>query len=184
MFTRNRVFKHKGVVSNLHVSCNGLGKMWASYIFHFLQRILTSTHMKKFNIFLQNMSRCSTFTFQVSIVSKWLSKHISTKVSFKITIRKRHVYIDIRWPWKWNQYFYLGIWEDESSKIIFLPSFQLVTRLNSQKRNETRLLKNSDTLICIWLFAFPIGIIQVSTPENEVFYFISVPFTITDLQPL
>ena len=51
---------------------------------------------------------------------KWLAKHISTKVSFKITIRKRHVYIDICWPWKWNQYLYLGIWEDERSKIIFL----------------------------------------------------------------
>ena len=66
------------------------------------------------------MSRCPTFTFQVSIISKWLGKHISTKVSFKITIRNRHVYIDIRWPWKWNQYFYLGIWEDERSKKIFL----------------------------------------------------------------
>jgi len=80
------------------------------------------------------MSRCPTFTLQVSIMSKWLAKHIITKVSFKITIRKRHVYIFIRWPWKWNQYFYLGFWEDERSKIIFLPSFQLVTRLNSQKR--------------------------------------------------
>ena len=35
LFTRNRVFKHKVIVSNLHVCCNGLGKMWASYIFHF-----------------------------------------------------------------------------------------------------------------------------------------------------
>ena len=92
------------------------------------------------------MSRCPTFTFQVSIMSKWLAKHISTKVSFKITITKRHVYIDIRWPWKWNQYFYLGIWEDERSKIIFLPSFQLVTRLNSQKKNETSLLINPDKI--------------------------------------
>ena len=69
------------------------------------------------------MSRCPTINFQLSIMTKWLAKHISTKVSFKITIRKRHVYIDIRWPWKWNQYFYLGIWENERSKIIFLPSF-------------------------------------------------------------
>ena len=79
-----------------------------------------------------------------------------TQVSFKITIRKKHVYIDIRWPWKWNQYFYLAIWEDERSKIILLPSFQLVTRLNSQNRNETSLLMNSYTLICIWILAFPI----------------------------
>ena len=130
------------------------------------------------------MSRCPTFTYQVSIMSKWLAKHISTKVSFKITIRKRHVHIDIRWPWKWNQYFYFGIIEDERSKIIFLPSFQLVTRLNSKNRNETSLLMNSDPLICIWILAFPIVIFQVSTPRKWSFLLISVLFTITDLQPL
>ena len=127
------------------------------------------------------MSRCPTFNFQVSIMSKWLAKHISTKVSFKITIRKRNVYIDIRWPWKWNQDFYSGIWEDERSKIIYLPSFQLVTRLNSQNRNETILLMNTDTLICTLILAFPIGIIQVSTPWKWNIYFISVPYTFTDL---
>ena len=122
------------------------------------------------------MSRCPTFTFQDSIMSKWLANHISTKVSFKITIRKRHVHIDIRWPWKWNQYFYLGIWENERSKIIFLPSFQLVTRLNSQNRNESILLMNCDTLIGIWILTLAIGIIQVSTPWKWSFilYFISL----------
>ena len=45
-FTRNRVFEHKEVVSNLDVCSNGLGKMWASYIFRFTTRILTSTIMK------------------------------------------------------------------------------------------------------------------------------------------
>ena len=114
------------------------------------------------------MSRCPTFTFQVSIMSKGLAKHISTKVSFKITIRKRHVNIDF--PWTWKQYFYLGFWEVERSKIIFLPSFQLVTLLNSQNRNETSLLMNSDTLICIWILAFPIGIFQVSTPRKWSFF--------------
>ena len=117
------------------------------------------------------MSRCPTFTFQVSIISKWLAKHISTKVSFKITITKRHVYIDIRWPWKWKQYFYLVIWEDERFKLIFFPSFQLVTPLRSLNRNENSLLMNSDTLICIWMLAFPIGIIQVSTPRKWSFLF-------------
>ena len=127
------------------------------------------------------MSRCPTLTFQVSIMSKWLAKHISNKVSFKITIGKRHVHIDIRWHWKWNQYFYLGIREDERSKIIFLLSFQLVTRLNSQNRNETSLLKKSDTLICIWILAFPIGIIQVSTPRKWGFLLYISPYMITDL---
>ena len=112
------------------------------------------------------MTRCPTFNFQVSVMSKLLAKNIRTKVSFEITIRKIHVYIDFRWPWKWNQYFYLAIWEDKRSKIIFLPSFQLVTRFNSQNRNETSLLMNSDTLICIWILAFPIGVIQVSTPRK------------------
>ena len=115
------------------------------------------------------MSACSTFTFQFSIMSKRLAKHINTKVSFKITIRKRHVYTDIRWPWKWNQYFYLRIWEDERSEIILLPTYQLVTRLNSQNRNETSLLMISDTLICIWILEIPVGIIQVSTPRKWIF---------------
>jgi len=83
------------------------------------------------------VTRCPTFTFQLSITSKWLAKHIITKVSFKFTIRKRNVYIDIAWPWIWNQYFYLGILNDDHSKIIVLPSFQSVTRINSQNRNET-----------------------------------------------
>ena len=70
----------------------------------------------------------------------------------------------------------MGIWNDEGTKIIFLPSFQLVTRLNSQKSNEKILLVNSDTLICIWMLAFPILIIQVSTPRKWSFllYFSSL----------
>ena len=63
----------------------------------------------------------------------------------------------------------MGIWENERSKIILL-SFQLVTRLNSQNRNENSLLMNSDKLICIWILAFPIGIIQVSTPQKWIFW--------------
>ena len=83
------------------------------------------------------MSRCPTFTFQVSIMSKWLTKLISTKVLFKITIRKRYVYIDIRWPWKWKQNFYLGIWEDERSKIIFLVfSARYTIQFTEEKWNK------------------------------------------------
>ena len=51
-----------------------------------------------------------------------------------------------------------------------MPSFQLVTGLNSQNRNETSLLMNSHTLICIWILAFPIGKIQVSTPWKWNFF--------------
>ena len=112
------------------------------------------------------MSHCPTFTFQLSIMSKWLAKHISTKVSFKITIRKTHVYIDIRRLWIWNQYFYLGFWNVEHNKITFLASLQLVTRLHSQNRNESYLLMNTDTLIFIWIFVFPIAIFQVSDPRK------------------
>ena len=82
------------------------------------------------------MSQCLIFIFQLSIMSKWLAKHISTKDSLKINIKKRHVYIDIGWPWIWNQYFYLGVWKDDRTNIIVFPSFQLVTRMNSQYRNE------------------------------------------------
>ena len=63
----------------------------------------------------------------------------------------------------------ISIWQFEImnvQKIIFSPSFQLVTRLNSQNSNETSSLMNTFTLICICIFAFPIGIIQVSTPRK------------------
>ena len=86
-------------------------------------------------------------------MTKWLAKHISTKVSFKFTIRKRHVYIDIGWPWIWDQYFYLGIWNDDRTKIIVLPSFQLVTRINSQNRNETEFIN------VLWLIILYMNIV-------------------------
>ena len=54
-FARNRVFKHKVLVSNLHVCCNGLGKMWASYILHFFTKNSNFHTYKNFNIFLHNI---------------------------------------------------------------------------------------------------------------------------------
>jgi hypothetical protein len=106
------------------------------------------------------MSRCQTINFQFSIMSKWPPNHISTKVSFKITIRKRYVYIDIRWPWIWNQYFYLGI----EMMILVLPSIQLPTRLNSQNTKESVFINELDNLICVWILVFSICIIEVSSP--------------------
>ena len=70
-------------------------------------------------------------------MSKWPAKHISTKGFFKITIRKRNVYIDIGWPWIWNQWIYMGIWYEDRTKMIGMPSFQLAIPLNTQNRNET-----------------------------------------------
>jgi len=87
-------------------------------------------------------------------MSKWLAKHISTKVSFKFTIRKKHVYIDIGWLWIWNQYFYLGIWNNDRTKIIVLPSFQVVTRINSQNRNETEFI----SILWLTILCMNIGI--------------------------
>ena len=62
---------------------------------------------------------------------------MTTKVSLKITARKRCVYIEIGSHWKQNQCFYLGIWNDDRTKMVILPSFQLATRLNSKNINET-----------------------------------------------
>ena len=73
LFTRNRVFKHKEVFSNLHVCSNGFGKIWASYIFHFSTRILTSTHKKEFNAF-----------FRI-IYAKMSNNQISTLDNVKMT---------------------------------------------------------------------------------------------------
>jgi len=108
--------------------------------FTFLQDF-SHPHIRKHLIFFR-IIYVTMSNSQISALGndKILAIHISTKVSFKITIRKTHVYIDIGWPWIWNQYFYLGIWSDDLTKIIFLPSFQLATRLNSQNRNETEFM--------------------------------------------
>jgi hypothetical protein len=44
LFTRNQIFKHKGIVSELHVCTNDLWEMCTSYIIHFCTRILTLTY--------------------------------------------------------------------------------------------------------------------------------------------
>ena len=112
------------------------------------------------------MSRCPTINFHLSIMSKWLAKLTSTKVSFRITIRKWHVYVDIRWPRIWSQYFY---WELEIM-IVVLPSLQLPTRLHSQNTKETEFINELHTLFCIWILVFPIGIIEISTLHNCSFW--------------
>ena len=157
--------------------------MWPSYTFHISTRILTSTHKREFYIFLAlYMSRCLTIYFQLSIMSKWLAKHIGTKVCFKITTRKRQVYIDNSWPWIWNQCLYLGIWNDDCTKKILLTSFQLATRLNSQNTNETEFINELWHINLFMNIGISNGIIEVSTQKNDVFYFISLPYTITEFQ--
>ena len=72
--------------------------------------------------------------------------------------------------------FLFGILRKKRSKVRFLPSFQFVTRLNSQNGNEISLLMNSDTLMWIWILAFLIDIIQFSNPRKWSFllYFSSL----------
>jgi len=129
------------------------------------------------------MSRCPTFTFQLPIMFKWLAKQKSTNVSFKITIRKKKVYVDIRWSWIWNQYFYLVIWNNDPTKIRVLLSFQLPTRLNSRNTNETEIFNEIWHINLYMDIGISIGIIEDSTTRKWIFYFIWVPYTITDLQP-
>ena len=105
------------------------------------------------------MSRCPKNNFQLSIMSKCPAKHICTKVSFKITIRRRHVYIDIRCIEYETS---ISFWEFEMLSVV-LPSFQLPTRLNSRTQRKLNLLMNCDTLICIWILVFPFGIIEFTT---------------------
>ena len=96
-------------------------------------------------------------------------QHISTKVSFKITFRKSHVYIDIGWSWIWNQCFYLGNWNDDRKIMIALPSFQLATRIISQNTNVTVFNNEIWPLNFLWILVFPIGITEFSTSRKCCF---------------
>ena len=128
------------------------------------------------------MTRWPTINFQLSIMSKWLAKHISTKVSFKITIRKRHVYIDIGWPWIWKKCLCLEIWNDDRTKMVVFPSFQFATRLNSQNTNETAFINE------LWYINLFMNIGNSNWHNRSFdhikcfFSFIWIPYTITDIQ--
>jgi len=68
--------------------------------------------------------------------------------------------------------------------MIIMPSFHLATRINSQNRNVNVLINE---LLHINLY-MNTGISnwnkwRIRTHVNEVFDFISVPYTITDNQP-
>ena len=130
------------------------------------------------------MAPCPRINFQLSIISKRLAKHISTKVSFKITTRNRHVYFDIGWTWIWNQCLYLGIWNDDRTKMMVCLHFISLHYEIHKTQIKLSLLIHSDNLICLWLLVFPIGIIQFRRQKNVVFDYISVPYTITDPKQL
>ena len=116
------------------------------------------------------MSRCPTMNFQLSIMTKWRAKHISTKVSFKITIRKRYAYTDIGWTWIRKQCFSLRIGNDDHTEMIVLPLFQLATRLNSQNKNETEFINEIWHFnLYVWILVFPIGIIEIYTSRKRFF---------------
>ena len=128
------------------------------------------------------MSRSPTINFELSIMLKRLAKHISTIVSLKITTKKIHVYIYIRRPWNETS---VSIWEFEMMIVIkwqfCLHLIRYMIKFTEHKWNWINLI-NSVTLICLWILAFPIGIIEFSTSRKCCFDFISVPYTITDFQ--
>ena len=103
-------------------------------------RIQTLIHMKGFNIFRTICDGLGTLIFQLSIMSKWLAKQISTKVTFKLLLWKdifTVTYVDLV---NENSIFFV-IWNYDRTKIRVLPSFQLAKRLNSQNRKETQFIK-------------------------------------------
>jgi len=64
----------------------------------------------------------------------------------------------------------LGIPNDDRNKMIVLPTFQVATRSNSQKKMKLCSIMNPDTLECLWILVFPIGIIEVSTSRKWYFW--------------
>ena len=104
-------------------------------------------------------------------MSKWIAKHISSKVPFKIAIRKG--------------IFTLTFVDLEYETSISISEFQLIIVLklyfclhysslhNKIHRTHMKmcLLMNSGTLICIWNLVFPIGIIEICLHVNAFFWF-------------
>jgi hypothetical protein len=74
------------------------------------------------------------------------------------------------------------IWNDDSTKMIVLPIFQLATRLNSQKPYETGIHNELWRVILYMNNGISNGYLKYPHNENEVFYFISCRYTIIDHQ--
>ena len=70
-------------------------------------------------------------------------------------------------------FWYLKLWTYWNNIFAFI-SARFTIKLTEQKWNK--FIKNSDTLIFIWMLVFPIGIIQVTTPRKWIFllYFSSL----------
>ena len=83
------------------------------------------------------MLRCPTINFQVAKVPKTLAKHIITKVSFNITLWKRHDYI-VHLRWIWNQYFQLAYlkWCSYEMRVFILLQFAKHLNLQNPYENE------------------------------------------------
>jgi hypothetical protein len=140
LFRSNRLCKKEELVYNLHVCIRDIGKMDLHTHIHYSTRILASTKRKNLIFFRIIYVAMSNNQFSALDNVKMTCKHISTKITFKITPRKRYVYIDIGCTWISNQCFYLGIWNNDRTKMIVLPSFQLAKRLNSQNTNGTEFI--------------------------------------------
>jgi hypothetical protein len=115
-------------------------------------------------------------------VPKTLAKHIRTKVSFKVTLWDRHVYIRYTFTLIRHRYYSWHIWNYVRTKIIVLPLFHFSTRLNSQNPHDNEIQNefchinfNRDNGISNWH-------IWSINPMKKRFLFISVPYKITDLQ--
>jgi hypothetical protein len=116
------------------------------------------------------MPRCPTIKFQLSTMSKWLAKHISTKVFSKLLLGKDMftlLYIEIQCETSISVW---DIWNDDRTLMIDLLLFQLATRLNSQNTYETEILKEIWQINLIWILVIPIGIIEVTTKLKWIFW--------------
>jgi hypothetical protein len=54
------------------------------------------------------------------------------------------------------------------------PSFPFATRLNSQNRIETEFINEHWHLFFTWILVYPFGIIEDSSPRNEVFHLFQI----------
>ena len=128
------------------------------------------------------MTRCTTINFQLSIMSKCVASIKVLKVPSKLLLGKHMftlTYIDLEYETRFS----FVIWNDDRTKIIVFPSFQFATRLNSPNSYELEVI-NEHWHINLYI---NIGISNWNNwsfdpTKMKFFYFILVPFTISDIQ--
>ena len=120
------------------------------------------------------MSRCTTITFHLTKLSKWLAQQISITFSVKIILWNRHVYFDIRLRWIWNHYLqlsYLKWWSYQNYRFAFISAWYSIKSNEPIWNWDSKLTLTHYFVYEYWYFQ--LAYLNYRYHENDVWLYFS-----------